>query len=182
MSIYDVVDSTSNTLSTSMKGGGSAGVGADGTEGEGAVALEGGGGARPMRLTAFIFTLLGGAPLGQTAFFFTRPFLSAAPITAGGATAGGAAAAVGASKCCFEILFLFNGMAAEIMAATSPVVGGPPTGAVTIAVEGGTPPVVGGACGGSMPARSGRVVAGKGGAEDIGRRRQRLGFHETLRT
>jgi hypothetical protein len=74
MSIYDVVDSTSNTLSTSMKGGCGSGIGADGTEGEGAVALEGGGGARPMRLTAFIFTLLGGAPLGRTAFVFTLPF------------------------------------------------------------------------------------------------------------
>jgi hypothetical protein len=164
MSIYDVVDSTSNTLSTSMKGGG----GTDGTEGEGAVALEGGGGTRPMRLTAFVFTLLGGAPLRRTAFVFTRPFLSAAPITAGGATAGRAAAATGASKCCFGILFRFNGMAAEIMAATSPVVGGPPTGIVTTTVEGGAPPAVGRACGGSMAARSGRVIAGKGGAEEIG--------------
>jgi hypothetical protein len=137
MSIYNVVDSTSNTLSTSMKGGGGAGVGVDRMGGEGAVALEGGGGARPMRLTAFVFTLLGGAPLGWTAFVFTRPFLSAAPITAGGVTAGRAAAAAGASKCCFGILFLFNEMAAEIMDAMSPVVGGPPTGTLTTAVEGG---------------------------------------------
>jgi hypothetical protein len=153
--------------------------GADGTEGEGAVALEGGGGARPMRLTAFVFTLLGGAPLGLTAFVFTLPFLSAAAVTAGGVTAGGAAAAAGASKRCFGILFLFNGMAAEIMADTSPAFGGPPTGTSTTAGEGGAPPAVGGACGGSMAARSGRVVAGKGGAKEIGRRR--LGFRETLR-
>jgi hypothetical protein len=73
MSIYDVVDSTSNTLSTSMEGGGGAGVGADETEGRGAVALEGGGGARPMRLTAFVFTLLGGATLGPAAFVFVLP-------------------------------------------------------------------------------------------------------------
>jgi hypothetical protein len=66
-----------------------------------------------MRLTAFVFTLLGGAPLGLTTFVFTRPpFLSAAAVIAGGVTAGGAAAAAGASKCCFGILFLFIGMAA----------------------------------------------------------------------
>jgi hypothetical protein len=40
--MYDVVDSTSNTLSMSMEGGGGVGVAADGTEGGGAVALEGG--------------------------------------------------------------------------------------------------------------------------------------------
>jgi hypothetical protein len=45
-----------------MEGGDGAGVAADRTEGGGAVALEGGGGARPMRLTALVFTLLGGAP------------------------------------------------------------------------------------------------------------------------
>jgi hypothetical protein len=124
MPIYDVVDLTSNTLSTSMEGGGGAGVGTDGTKGEGAVALEGGGGARPMRLTAFVFTLLGGAPLGLTAFVFTLPpFLLAAAVTA-----GRAAATTGASKNCFGILFLFNGMAAEIMADTSPAFGGPPMG------------------------------------------------------
>jgi hypothetical protein len=134
-----------------------------------------------MRLIAFVFTLLGGAPLGRTAFVFTLPFLSVAPITAGGVTAGGAAAAAGASKCCFGILFLFNGMAAEIMADTSPVVGGPPTGTLTTTGEGGASPAIGGACGGSMAARSGRVVAGKGGAEEIGRRRRRLVFRETLR-
>jgi hypothetical protein len=72
-------------------------------------------------------------------------------------------------------------MAAEIMADTSPVVGGPPTGTLTTAGEGGASPAVGGACGGSMAARSGRVVAGKGGAEEIGRRRRRLVFRETLR-
>jgi hypothetical protein len=72
-------------------------------------------------------------------------------------------------------------MAAEIMADTSPAFGGPPTGTLTPRGEGGAPPAVGGACGGSMAARSGRVVAGKGGAEEIGRRRRRLGFRETLR-
>jgi hypothetical protein len=70
-------------------------------------------------------------------------------------------------------------MVAEIMVDTSPAFGGPPTGTSTTAGEGGAPPVVGGPCGGSMAARSGRVVAGKGGAEEIGRRR--LGFTETLR-
>jgi hypothetical protein len=70
-------------------------------------------------------------------------------------------------------------MAAEIMADTSPVFGGPPTRTLTTAGEGGAPPAIGGACGGSMAARSGCVVAEKGRAEEIGRRR--LGFRETLR-
>ena len=117
-----------------------------------------------MRLTAFVFTWAGGAPLLAV-------------------TAGGAAAAAGASKICFGILFLFNGMVAEIKADTSPAFGGPPTGTSTTAAKGGAPPAVRGPCGGSMAARSGRVVAGKGGPEEIGRRRQRqrLGFAETLR-
>ncbi|KAM0845874.1 hypothetical protein ACQ4PT_056064 [Festuca glaucescens] len=137
MSMYDVVDSTSNTLSTSMVGGGGASVASDGTEGGGAMALEDGGGARPMRLTAFVFTLDCGAPLGPAAFvFILPPFLAA-----GGAAAGGAAAAAGASKNCFGILFLFDGMVAEIMADTSPAFGGPPTGTSTTAAEGGAPPV-----------------------------------------
>jgi hypothetical protein len=72
-------------------------------------------------------------------------------------------------------------MVAEIMADTSPAFGGPPTGTSTTVVEGGAPPAVGGPCGGSMAARSGRVIAGKGGAEEIGRRRRQLGFAETLR-
>nr|XP_051197354.1 uncharacterized protein LOC127310749 [Lolium perenne] len=161
-----------------MEGGGGAGVAADETKGGGAVALEGGGGARPMRLTAFVFTLVGGAPLGPAAFVFILPPFLAAPAV----TAGGAAAAAGTSKNCFGILFLFNGMVAEIMADTSPAFGGPPTGISTTAGEGGAPPAVGGPCGGSMAARSGRVVAGEGGAEEIGRRRRRrLGFAETLR-
>jgi hypothetical protein len=135
------------------------------------VALDDGAGARPMRLTAFVFTLDCGAPLAPAAFvFILPPFLAA----------GGAAAAEGASKNCFGNLFLFDGMVAEIMADTSPAFGGPPTGTSTTAAEGGAPPAVGGPCGGSMAARSGRVVAGKGGAEEIGRRR-RLGFAETLR-
>ncbi|KAK1618241.1 hypothetical protein QYE76_023758 [Lolium multiflorum] len=73
-----------------------------------------------------------------------------------------------------------SGMVAEIMADTSPAFGGPPTGTSTTAGEGGAPPAVSGACDRFMAARSGRVVAGKGGAEEIGRRR-RLGFAETLR-
>jgi hypothetical protein len=72
-------------------------------------------------------------------------------------------------------------MVAEIMGDTSPAFGGPPTGTSTTAGEGGAPPAVGGPCGGSMAARSSRVVAGKDGAEEIGRRRRRLGFAETLR-
>ena len=171
--MYNYVDASSNTLSTSMEGGGGA---ADGTEGGGAVALEGGGGARPMRLTAFVFTLAGGAPLLAAAFVLT--LAGGAPLLA--VVAGGAAAAAGASKICFGILFLFDGMVAEIMADTSPAFGGPPTGTSTTAAEGGAPPAVRGPCGGSMAARSGRVVAGKGGPEEIGRRR-RLGFTETLR-
>jgi hypothetical protein len=59
-------------------------------------------------------------------------------------------------------------MAAEIMAATSPAFGGPPTGTSTTADEGGAPPAVGGACGGSIAARSGRAVAGKGGRRRSG--------------
>jgi hypothetical protein len=101
-------------------------------------------------------------------------------LAAAAVIAGGAAAAAGASKNCFGILFLFNGMVAEIMGDTSPAFGGPPTGTSTTAGEGGAPPTVGGPCGGSMAARSGRVVAGKGGTEEIGRRRRRLGFAETL--
>ncbi|KAM0845875.1 hypothetical protein ACQ4PT_056064 [Festuca glaucescens] len=90
-----------------------------------------------MRLTAFVFTLDCGAPLGPAAFvFILPPFLAA-----GGAAAGGAAAAAGASKNCFGILFLFDGMVAEIMADTSPAFGGPPTGTSTTAAEGGAPPV-----------------------------------------
>jgi hypothetical protein len=54
-------------------------------------------------------------------------------------------------------------MAAEIMADTSSAFGGPPTGTSTTAGEGGAPSAVGGPCGGSMAARFGRVVAGKGG-------------------
>jgi hypothetical protein len=73
MSTYDVVYSTSNTLSTSMEGGVAAGVAADGTKGGRVVVLEGGGGARPMRLTAFVFTLDYGAPLGPAAFIFILP-------------------------------------------------------------------------------------------------------------
>nr|XP_051185474.1 uncharacterized protein LOC127299548 [Lolium perenne] len=153
-----------------MEGGG-------GAEGGGAVALEGGVGARPMRLADFVFTLLGGASLGPAAFvFILLPFLAAPAVTA-----GGAAATAGASKKCFGILFLLNGMVAEIMADTPPPLGGPPTGTSTTAGEGGAPPVVGGACEVFMAARSGRVVAGMGGAEEIGRRWRRLGFAETLR-
>ncbi|KAM0840942.1 hypothetical protein ACQ4PT_059340 [Festuca glaucescens] len=85
-----------------------------------------------MRLTAFVFTLDCGAPLGPAAFvFILPPFLAA-----GGAAAGGAAAAAGASKNCFGILFLFDGMVAEIMTDTSPAFGGPPTGTSTTAAEG----------------------------------------------
>jgi len=130
-----------------------------------------------MRLTCFVFTLGCGAPLGPAAFvFILSPFLAA-----GGAAAGGAAAAEGASKNCFGILFLFDGMVAEIMADTSPALGGPPTGTSTTAAVGDAPPAVGGPCGGSMAAGSGRDVAGKGGAEEIERRRWRLGFAETVR-
>ena len=129
-----------------------------------------------MRLTAFVFTLAGG-PLLAAAFVLT--LAGGAPLLA--VAAGGAAAAAGASKICFGILFLFDGMVAEIMADTSPAVGGPPTGTSTTATEGGAPPAVRGPCGGSMAARSGRVVAGKGGPEEIGRRRRWLGFAETLR-
>src|SRR3954467_13909610 len=152
-----------------MVGGGGAGIPSDGTEGGGAVALEDGGGARPMRLTCFVFTLGCGAPLGPAAFVFILPPFWAA----GGAAAGGAAAAEGASKNCFGILFLFDGMVAEIMADTSPALGGPPTGTSTTAAVGDAPPAVGGPCGGSMAAGSGRDVAGKGGAEEFERRRRR---------
>nr|XP_051229361.1 uncharacterized protein LOC127347185 [Lolium perenne] len=147
-----------------MEGGGGVGVAADGTEGGEAMALEGGGGVRPVRLTAFVFTLDGGAPLGPAAFVFVMPPFLAAPAV----TAGGAAAAAGASQNCFGILFLYNGMVAEIMADTSPAFGGPPTGTSTTAGEGGAPLAVGGPCGGSMAGRSIRVVVGKGGAEVIG--------------
>jgi hypothetical protein len=70
---------------------------------------------------------------------------------------------------------------AEIMADTSPTFGGPPTGTSPTAAEGGAPPAAG-PCGGSMAVGSGRDVAGKGGAEEIGRQRRRLGFAETVRT
>jgi hypothetical protein len=116
-----------------MEGGGGAGIAADGTEGGGAVALEDGGGARAMRLTAFVITLLGGAHLGPPAFVFVLPpFLAPAAVTA-----GGAAAVAGALKNCFGILFLFKGMAAEIMADTSPVFGLPLTGTSTTVKDAG---------------------------------------------
>ena len=134
------------------------------------MALEGSGGARLMRLTDIVFPLPGGAPLGPDDFDLNlTPFLAA----------DGAAAAAGASKNTFGILFLFeDGMVVKIVADTSPAVGGPPTGTSTTAAEGGGPPSVCGPCRRSMAARSDRVVAGKGGAEEIGRR---LGFAETLR-
>nr|XP_051211230.1 uncharacterized protein LOC127328690 [Lolium perenne] len=155
-----------------MVGGGGAGSASDGTEGGVAVALEGGGGARPMRLIAFVLTLAGTAPLGPTVLvFILPPFLEADGASAGGVAAGEAAAAAGASKNCFGILFLFDGMVAQIMADTAPAFGGPLTGTSTTAAEGGAPPAVGGPCGGSMAAGSGRLVTGKGGVEEIGRRR-----------
>jgi hypothetical protein len=94
--------------------------------------------------------------------------LAASGASAGGAVAGEAAAAAGALKNCFGILFLFNGMVAQIMADTSPAFGGPPTGTSTTTAEGGAPPAVGGPCGRSMAAGSGR----EGGAEEIGRQRR----------
>ncbi|KAK1649863.1 hypothetical protein QYE76_067668 [Lolium multiflorum] len=165
-----------------MVGGGGAGIASDGTEG-GAVALEDGGGARPMRLTCLVFNLGCGAPLGPAAFvFILPPFLAAGGAAAEGAAAGGAAAGEGPSKNCFGNLFLFDGMVAEIMADTSPALGGPTTGTSTTAAVGDGPPAYDGPCGGSMAAGSGRDVAGKGGAEEIERRRRRLGFAETVRT
>jgi hypothetical protein len=96
-----------------------------------------------LRLIAFVRTLAGVVPLGPAALVFILP----AFLAAGGASAGEAAAAAGASKNCFGILFLFDGMVAEIMADTTPAFGGPPTGTSTTAAEGGAPPVVGGSSG-----------------------------------
>jgi hypothetical protein len=67
------------------------------------------------------------------------------------------------------------------MADTSPALGEPTTGTSTTAAVGYAPPAEGGPCGGSMAAGSGRDVAGKGEAEEIERRRRRLGFAETVR-
>lgn len=134
--------------------------------------LEGGGGARPMRLIAFVRTLAGAAPLGPAALVFTRPVF----LAAGGASPGESAAAAGASKNCFGILFLFDGMVEAIMADTTPAAGGPPTGTSTTAPEGGVPPAVGGSCGRSMAAGSGRE--GRGGGDRAAA--AAVGFSEML--
>lgn len=148
-----------------MVDGGGAGGASDGTEGGEGVALEGGGGARPMRLIAFVRTLAGATPLGPTALVFSLPpFLAVGGAMAGEAAAGAAAAAAaGASKNCFGILFLFDGMVAEIMADTAPAFGAAPTATSTTAAGGDASLAVGGSCGRSMAAGSGRE--GRGGGD-----------------
>ena len=75
-----------------------------------------GGAARPTRVVGFF--AFGGAPLGPTAFVFTRP-----PFAAAAGVAAGAAPAAASLKKTFGIRFLFDGMVAEITAATSPLLG-----------------------------------------------------------
>ena len=129
-----------------------------------------------MRLMAFVRTLAGATPLGPAALVFILPaFLAAGGASAGEAAAAAGAAAAGASKNCFGILFLFDGMVVEIMVDTTPAFGGPPTGTSTTAGEGGASPAVGGSCGRSMAAGSGRE--GRGGGDQAAA--AAVGFSET---
>ena len=135
------------------------------------------GAERPMRLTDLcIFGLPGGTPLPAVAFV-----LSGTPLWRAAVGAVGAAAAAGASKGSFGVLFLFDGMVAEIREATAAGVVVAASGKSTTAAAGDAPPAVGEPSRASMDARSGRDGAGKDLAEEIGRRRRRLGSAETLR-